>query len=149
MQSPKTFSLEIEKVAQDKNINHMDAVLWYCSKNDLEPDTVGRLITKGLKEKIEANARELNFLEKTAQLPIQEIMVMSINAKNAFSVLEDLQLKNRVKELEADNAELVVANEELRERCKKLASRMPEWPKGYRPTRRAFVEKKKYERPAN
>jgi len=48
----------------------VDAVIWYCQKNDLEPDTVGRLITKGLKEKIEANARELNFLEKTAQLPI-------------------------------------------------------------------------------
>ena len=70
MQTPKTFSLEIEKVAQDKNINHLDAVIWYCQKNELEPDSVGRLITKGLKEKIEANARELNFLEKTAQLPI-------------------------------------------------------------------------------
>ena len=70
MQTPKTFSLEIEKVAQEKNINHIDAVIWYCQNNDLEPDSVGRLITKGLKEKIEANARELNFLEKTATLPI-------------------------------------------------------------------------------
>jgi hypothetical protein len=34
-----------------------------------KPDTVGRLITKGLKEKIEANARELNYLERQAQLP--------------------------------------------------------------------------------
>ena len=74
---------------------------------------------------------------------------MKIEAKNAFQVLEDLHLKNRVKELEADNAELVVKNEELAERCKKLASRMPEWPKGYRPTRRAFTEKKKYERQPN
>jgi len=74
---------------------------------------------------------------------------MTINAKNAFQVLEDMQLKNRVKELEKDNAELVVKNEELAERCKKLASRMPEWPKGYRPTRRAFTEKKKYERQPN
>ena len=74
---------------------------------------------------------------------------MTINAKNAFQVLEDMQLKNRVKELETDNAELVVKNEELAERCKKLASRMPEWPKGYRPTRRAFTEKKKYERQPN
>ena len=73
-------------------------------------------------------------------------MVMKIEAKNAFQVLEDLHIKNRVKELEADNAELVVKNEELSERCKKLASRVPEWPKGYRPTRRAFTEKKKYER---
>ena len=74
---------------------------------------------------------------------------MTINAKNAFQALEDMQLKNRVKELEKDNAELVVKNEELAERCKKLASRMPEWPKGYRPTRRAFTEKKKYERQPN
>jgi len=76
-------------------------------------------------------------------------MVMTINAKNAFQALEDMQLKNRVKELEADNAELVKSNEELRERCKKLATRVPEWPKGYRPTRRAFTEKKRYERQPN
>ena len=56
-------------------MSHMDAVLYYCEKNDLEPDIYrGRLITKGLKEKIdEANARDLNFLEKNTQqkmLPI-------------------------------------------------------------------------------
>ena len=56
--------------SQENEINHIDAVLWYCEKHDLEPDSVNRLITKGLKEKIEANARELNFLEKTATLPI-------------------------------------------------------------------------------
>jgi len=74
---------------------------------------------------------------------------MKIEAKNAFQALEDMHLKNRVNQLEADNAELVKSNEELRERCKKLATRVPEWPKGYRPTRRAFVEKKKYERQPN
>ena len=57
-------------IAKNKEINHMDAVLYYCEKNNLEPDSIGRLITKGLKEKIEANARELNFLEKTATSPI-------------------------------------------------------------------------------
>ena len=71
MQTPKSFSLEIETVALEKRITHMDAVVWYCQKNEIEPETVGRLITKGLKEKIEANARDLNFLvEKSAQLPI-------------------------------------------------------------------------------
>ena len=54
----------------------------------------------------------------------------------AFDVLETMQLKNRVKQLEYDNAELVKSNEELRERCKKLATKPPEWPKGYRPTRK-------------
>ena len=46
------------------------------------------------------------------------------------------ELENQVKALGFDNAELVKANEELRERVKKLASRQPSWPKGYRPHRR-------------
>ena len=42
-------------------------------------------------------------------------------------------LENSIKALEYDNAELVKANDELSERVKKLASRQPSWPKGYRP----------------
>ena len=70
MQSSKSFSLEVEKIAKEKSITHMEAVLWYCAKEGIEPDTVGSLISKGLKEKIEANARDLNFLPRQAQLPI-------------------------------------------------------------------------------
>ena len=70
VQTSKKFSLEIENIAKEKRISHLDAVLDYCQRNDIEPDTVGKLITKGLKEKIEANARDLNYLEKQAQLPI-------------------------------------------------------------------------------
>ena len=68
--SPKIFSMKIEEVVKEKGISHMDAVLWYCQQEGIEPDTVSSLITKGLKEKIEANARDLNFLPKQAQLPI-------------------------------------------------------------------------------
>ena len=70
MQTPKKFALEIEKVAKNKGINHMDAVRWYCSKNDLEPATVGRLITTGLTEEIEENASRLKFLKRNTQLPV-------------------------------------------------------------------------------
>ena len=42
-------------------------------------------------------------------------------------------LENTIKALQYDNAELVKTNEELAERVKKLASRQPTWPKGYRP----------------
>ena len=59
----------------------------------------------------------------------------------AFDALETMQLKNRVRELEFDNAELVKKNEELSERCKKLASRVPEWPKGFRPRRKTPFRK--------
>tara|TARA_Y100000996_G_scaffold400799_1_gene371152 strand:+ start:480 stop:713 length:234 start_codon:yes stop_codon:yes gene_type:complete len=61
---------------------------------------------------------------------------MSEGKSNAFGALSGIQLENRVKELEYDCAELTKQNEELRERCKQLASRMPEWPKGYRPIRK-------------
>ena len=70
LNTSKSFSMEIERIALEKNITHLDAVLDYCHRQDIEPETVGNLISKGLKEKIEANARDLNFLPKQAQLPI-------------------------------------------------------------------------------
>jgi hypothetical protein len=48
----------------------MDAILDYCERHSMEPDTVDPLISKPLKEKIEADARELNFLPRVATLPI-------------------------------------------------------------------------------
>ena len=41
LQTPKKFSLEIENIAKEKRISHMDAVIDYCYQNDIEPDTVG------------------------------------------------------------------------------------------------------------
>ena len=70
LNTSKTFSLKIEQIVLEKNITHMEAVLWYCHSEGIEPDSVGSLISKGLKEKIEANARELNFLPRQAQLPL-------------------------------------------------------------------------------
>ena len=70
LNTSKTFTLVIENIVKEKKITHMDAVLWYCEQEGLEPDGLGTLISKGLKEKIEANARELNFLPRQAQLPV-------------------------------------------------------------------------------
>ncbi len=70
MLTSKTFSLQIENIVKEKRLTHMEAVLWYCEKEGIEPDTVSSLLSKGLKEKIEANARELNFLPRQAQLPV-------------------------------------------------------------------------------
>ena len=65
LKTAKMFSLQIEEIVKEKNITHMDAVLWYCEKEGLEPDGLGSLKSKGLKEKIEANARDLNYLPKS------------------------------------------------------------------------------------
>ena len=70
MNTSKTFSLNIENIVKDKNITHMEAVLEHCREQQLEPDSVTRLISKSLKDKIEGNARDLNFLPRQAKLPI-------------------------------------------------------------------------------
>ena len=68
--TPKQFALEVEKRASKKRITHMDAVLDYCAEKEIEPDQITHLINRNLKDKIKMNAQELNFLPKTATLPV-------------------------------------------------------------------------------
>ena len=64
------FSLHIEQMVRDTKLTYMDAVLEYCKENYLEPEDVAKLINKSLKDKIEMNFRELNYLPKQAQLDV-------------------------------------------------------------------------------
>ena len=68
----KEFSLTIENIVKEKKISHMDAVIWYCEQNGLDPSQVSSLISKSLKEKIEVEALNLNMLNSppTGKLPI-------------------------------------------------------------------------------
>jgi hypothetical protein len=64
------FSQMIEEIAFEKRIPYMDAVVWYCEKENVEVEVAAKLISAVLKSKIEAEAQDLNFLPKTARLPI-------------------------------------------------------------------------------
>jgi len=64
------FSLYIEAMVKDQRLSYMDAVLEYCKENYLEPSDVAKLINKSLKDKIEMEFRELNYLPKQAQLDV-------------------------------------------------------------------------------
>ena len=64
------FSLHIEKMVQEKRLSHMDAVLDYCKENFLEPADITKLINKSLKDKIEIEFQEMNYLPKTAKLDV-------------------------------------------------------------------------------
>ena len=70
LNTPKTFCMKIEDIVKENSISHMDAVLWYCEQEGLELEGISPLISKALKQKIEADARELNFLPRQAKLPI-------------------------------------------------------------------------------
>ena len=69
----KEFSLIIEGVVKDKKpITYMDAIIWYCEQNQIEVESVGRLISKALKEKIQVEASRANLIkiEQTGKLPV-------------------------------------------------------------------------------
>ena len=68
----KEFSLKIENISKQKRCSYMDAILEFCKENDLDPGTVGSLISKSLKEKIKAEALNANLLKekKTGTLPV-------------------------------------------------------------------------------
>ena len=68
----KEFSLTIENIVKEKKISHMDAVLWYCDENGLDPSQISSLVSKSLKEKIQLEATNLRMLKipKCRQLPI-------------------------------------------------------------------------------
>jgi hypothetical protein len=65
---PTRFAQEIEKLVQsDAGINYIDAIIIFCDKNSIELESVPKLISKPLKEKIKYEATELNFLKKTSK----------------------------------------------------------------------------------
>ena len=70
--TPNKFALIIEDIVKTKRISYIDAILEYCKDNDIDTASVGPLINKQLKEKIQAEAEKLNLVEKssTAVLPI-------------------------------------------------------------------------------
>lgn len=76
MISPKeeamNFSVHIEKLAKDKHISYMDAIILYCEETGFEIEVAAKLISSTLKSKIKMEAEELHFLPKseTAKLPI-------------------------------------------------------------------------------
>jgi hypothetical protein len=72
LMNSKKFGLIIEGIVKEKKIPYLDAVVKYCDENEIDTATVGPLINKQLKEKIQREAEKLNLVEKssTAVLPI-------------------------------------------------------------------------------
>ena len=66
------FSLEIENLVLREKINYIEAIVLFCEENSIELDSIAKLITKPLKEKLKRDAIDLNFMKKTtrARLPL-------------------------------------------------------------------------------
>ena len=70
---PTKFAQEIETlVLENKDMNYIDAIVFFCDQNSIDVESVPKLISKPLKDKIKRDAQELNFMKKSsrAKLPI-------------------------------------------------------------------------------
>ena len=70
---PQRFAEEIEKLVHtSKEMKYVDAIIHFCEENNLDVESVPKLISKPLKEKIKVEAMENNLLKRTSysKLPL-------------------------------------------------------------------------------
>ena len=70
---PSRFAQEIESIVHETDgMSYIDAIVYFCEQNKIDLESVPKLISKPLKEKIKYEAMELNFLKRSsrAKLPL-------------------------------------------------------------------------------
>ena len=57
---------------ENKGMKYIDAIVFFCEENGVDIESVPKLISKPLKEKLKAEAMDLNLLKRTshARLPL-------------------------------------------------------------------------------
>ena len=67
--TPTKFSQEIERLVKCSNglITYIEAVVTYCQENDIELETVSKLISKPLKERLRHEAQRLNYMKASSK----------------------------------------------------------------------------------
>ena len=66
------FAMEIESIVANEGMNYIDAICHYCEVNNIEVDSITKLVSKPLKERLKWDATRLNFMKPTsrAKLPL-------------------------------------------------------------------------------
>jgi hypothetical protein len=68
--SPNEFSLYIEEKVLQESISYMDAVIGYCNDIDIDVESVTKLINQSLKDKIQNEAEDQNYMRPRGKLPL-------------------------------------------------------------------------------
>jgi hypothetical protein len=63
------FSMEIENLMKVSNgsMNYIECIIHYCTEHNIELETVSKLISKPLKEKLKYDAQRLNFMKRSSK----------------------------------------------------------------------------------
>lgn len=64
------FSMLIMQIAQEKKIDHMDAITTHCENTNLEIEVAAKLVNDTLRGIIENEAIEMKYLPQRSQLPL-------------------------------------------------------------------------------
>lgn len=64
------FSKLVIETASKKKLSYIDAVVHICDETNIDPIDVKKFLSNIVKNKIEAEARALNYLPKINTLPI-------------------------------------------------------------------------------
>jgi hypothetical protein len=67
--TPTKFSQEIERLVKKSEglITYIEAVVTYCQENEIELETVSKLVSKPLKERLKHEAQRLNYMKQTSK----------------------------------------------------------------------------------
>jgi len=65
----KRFSKMIENTVRNNKLSYMDAVVYLCEDNNIELEDVKKFLSTTIKERIELEAMNLNYLPKGNTLP--------------------------------------------------------------------------------
>jgi len=69
MLTKQKFTRMIEDTVRNARLSYIDAIVHICEQNQLEIEDVKKYIADPIKEKLEAEARRLNFLPRGNELP--------------------------------------------------------------------------------
>ena len=58
------FTKLVEKTVIEKKVSYMDAILLICEENTIDPGDVKKFVSPIIKDKLQAEAMDLNFLPK-------------------------------------------------------------------------------------
>jgi PKHD-type hydroxylase len=136
--TPKRFSLVIERLVREKELNYMDAILYYCEEHQLEPEDIRKYVSRTLKEKVEVTAKEhrsssISWLKRDDTTEfiyskvLQLIYMENVNNKWNFDydAIEDLQFtrydKSQHYNWHADQKSTVYHDEELSGKIRKIS----------------------------
>ena len=98
--TPSKFAIEIEKIVAEEELNYIDAICHYCEMNDIEVESVSKLMSKPLKERLKYDAINL-----TIGLPFIRISpdhgpnenMLGKNKSNPLSLIKTFEFAEKIK----------------------------------------------------